>query len=149
MSRRLDVYLQDKLVGNLEQMEGGDLAFTYHGDYLATASYGISLTLPLQSDPFIGGGVKAFFAGLLPEESVRHRLANYLGLSEKNPFALLEAVGGDCAGALTLFPHGATPSELSDKVEVLDDKRLQEVLDLIRRRPMRSVIHSRKKSHSH
>ncbi len=136
MSRMLDVYLQDKLAGCLEQTDNGDLAFTYNADYLDAAPYGISLLLPLQSDTFKGDQVKAFFSGLLPEESVRDRLAKYLGLSEKNPFGLLEAVGGDCAGALALYPHGDTPSELSDNVEILDDKRLREVLDLIKRRPM-------------
>ena len=136
MSRMLDVYLQDKLVGCLEQTDSGDLAFTYDADYLDAASCAISLSLPLQSDAFRDSQAKAFFSGLLPEESVRGRLAKYLGLSEKNPFALLEAVGGDCAGALALYPHGEQPPKASDAVEVLDDKRLREVLDLIKRRPM-------------
>ena len=117
-------------------MDNGDLAFTYDADYLDTASYGISLSLPLQSEAFKGSQVKAFFSGLLPDESVRDRLAKYLGLSERNPFALLEAVGGDCAGALALYPQGERPLKASDTVEALDDKRLHEVLDLIKRRPM-------------
>ena len=136
MSRMLDVYLQDKLAGSLEQTDSGDLAFTYDADYLDAAPYGISLSLPLCSDAFKGSQVKAFFSGLLPDESVRKRLATSLGLSEKNSFALLEAVGGDCAGALVLLPHGDKLPEFSDDVEVLDDDRLREVLDLIKRRPM-------------
>ena len=136
MSRMLDVYLQDVLVGCLEQINNGDLAFTYDTDYLETASYGISLSMPLSAESYKGPQVKAFFSGLLPEESVRDRLAKYLGLSEKNSFALLEAVGGDCAGALALYPYGDQPPKTSDDVEVLDDKRLREVLDLIKRRPM-------------
>lgn len=136
MSRKLDVYLQDALVGQLEQTDSGDLAFTYNTDYVDTAPHGISLCLPLRSEVFTGGQVKAFFSGLLPEESVRDRLAKSLGLSIKNPFALLEAIGGDCAGALALYPHGETLPEASDNIEVLDDKRLREVLDIIKRRPM-------------
>ncbi len=138
MRRMLDVYLQDVLVGFLEQTNSGDLLFTYDADYLDTASYGISLSLSLslQSDAFKSAQVKAFFSGLLPEASVRDRLAKCLGLSEKNTFSLLEAVGGDCAGALALYPHGEQPTKESDDVEVLDDKRLREVLDLIKRRPM-------------
>ncbi len=137
MSRMLDVYLQDNPVGSLEQTDSGDLAFTYDADYLNnTASYGISLSLPLQAETFTGTQVKAFFSGLLPEESVRERLAKYLGLSEKNPFTLLEAVGGDCAGALALYPHGDTPPEASDDIEALNNTRLKEILDLIKCRPM-------------
>ena len=136
MSRILDVYLQDMLVAYLEQTDAGDLAFTYEADYLEAASCGISLSLPLQKDTFKGERVKAFFSGLLPEESVRERLANYLGRSEKNPFALLDAVGGDCAGALALYPHGEQLPQTPNDVDVLDDTRLREVLERIKRRPM-------------
>ncbi len=136
MSRMLEVYLQDKLVGTLEQTDSGNLAFAYDANYLNTESFGISLSLPLQSGTFKGRQVRAFFSGLLPEESVRDRLAKYLGLSEKNPFALLEVVGGDCAGALALYPQKQKPSRAIDDAEVLDKARLKEVLDLIKRRPM-------------
>ncbi len=49
---------------------------------------------------------------------------------------MLEAVGGDCAGALAFYPHETKPPARSDDVEVLDDKALGEVLELIKRRPM-------------
>lgn len=49
---------------------------------------------------------------------------------------MLKAVGGDCAGALALYPHGGKPAEVSDDVEVLDNAQLKEILDLIKRRPM-------------
>jgi len=136
MSRILDVYLQENLVGRLEQNTNGELSFTYSANYLATAVYGISLSLPLQGAPFTGAKVKAFFSGLLPEESVRARLAGYLGLSANNPFALLEAVGGDCAGALALYEPGLKPSTSEGQVQVLDNAQLQELLNLIKRQPM-------------
>ena len=136
MSRILDVYLQESPAGNLEQADGGELVFTYDADYLNAASHAISLSLPLQAEPHEGPQVGAFFSGLLPEESVRERLAGYLGLSEKNSFALLESVGGDCAGALALYPRGEKPAGVFDDVETLDDVRLKEILYLIKRRPM-------------
>ena len=136
MNRILDVYFQDRLAGFLQQKGDGDLIYTYNSDYLNVAFNGISLSLPLQAESHTGSQVKAFFSGLLPEESVRERLAKYLGLSEKNAFSLLEAVGGDCAGALMLYPHDVQPSKISDDVETLDDKRLREVLRLIKHRPM-------------
>lgn len=136
MSHILDVYLNDRLAGQLRQLKSGELTFTYDVVYLATASYGISISLPLQAEEFTGPGVKAFFSGLLPEERVREKLAVCLGLSDKNPFALLEVVGGDCAGALALYPQGKKPSDTEDDVETLDNERLKEILDLIKRRPM-------------
>lgn len=136
MSRVLDVYLQDQLAGYLKQIDSGELTFIYDTDYFDNASHGISLSMPLSTEIYSGSRVKAFFSGLLPEESVRDRLAKYLGISEKNPFALLEAVGGDCAGALALYPHGDQPPKASDDAESLDDIQLREILDLIKRRPM-------------
>jgi serine/threonine-protein kinase HipA len=148
MDRVLDIYLCNNLVGTLTQDESGDLEFVYDHHYLKTAKHGISLSLPLSagfsdefSDDFFKGiyrrkNVKAFFSGLLPEESVRERLAGYLGVSETNPFALLEIVGGDCAGALALYPQGEKPSEETREVENLDDTKLKEILNLIKRRPM-------------
>ena len=136
MTRTLDVYLHDNFAGRFEQADSGDLTFTYAADYLDAAPHALSLSLPLETATHSGNAVRAFFSGLLPEQSVRARLARCLGLSETNPFALLEAIGGDCAGALAFYPHGTKPPAHSDDVEVLDDKALGEVLALIKRRPM-------------
>lgn len=133
MNQKLEVYLEDKLVGFLQQEEG-ELLFAYCQDYLDGAKQGISLSLPLQVEPFKGVKVKAFFSGLLPEESVRMRLAKRLGLSEKNDFSLLQAVGGDCAGALALYAQGEALARGED--EVLDNAQLKEILTILVRRPM-------------
>ncbi len=136
MSRILDIYLCDKFVGTLTQDDSGDLELAYDQGYLEAKTHGISLSLPSTQKLHKGKILKAFFSGLLPEESVRERLAGYLGVSEKNPFALLEIVGGDCAGALALYPQFHKPSEEIQEIEVLDNRRLKEILDLIKRRPM-------------
>ena len=136
MSQTLDVYLKDELAGYLSQESGGDLTFTYDGGYLDANSPDISIALPLQQQEIKGTHVKAFFSGLLPDENVRKKLAAILGLSEGNAFSLLEAVGGDCAGALALYPHGQKPSDIIEGVEILSDARLAETLDLIKHRPM-------------
>ena len=136
MKRILDVYLKEALVGFLEQTISGELTFTYDSGYLNKGIHPVSISMPLRAEPFNGPIVKSFFSGLLPDESVRERLANYLGLSKKNPFALLEVIGGDCAGALALYPHNEKQFQAIDDSEVLDDARLAEVLNLIKSRPM-------------
>ena len=35
-----------------------------------------------------------------------NRHAHVLGVNEENVFALLERIGGECAGAVTLLPDG-------------------------------------------
>ena len=107
--KTLNIYLNGVLVGKLVQGQYGRLSFTYAPEFLNQATTGISLSLPLQEKPFEDGVVKAFFSGLLPDEKIRQRLAAYLGLSEQNPFALLEAIGGECAGALSLYPEEQRP----------------------------------------
>ena len=47
----------------------------------------------------------AFFDGLLPEEAQRGGAARALGIALQNSFALLAALGGDVAGALSLVPQ--------------------------------------------
>ncbi len=137
MSRILDVYLHGIFAGQLIQNDSGGLSFSYDESYVSENHALLSLSLPLRIEIFEGDIVRAFFSGLLPDDIVRHRLARYLGVSEKNPFSLLEAIGGECAGALSLYPQGQTPPETSQNdAEILDDKKLQEILDLLKRRPL-------------
>lgn len=138
MSRVLDVYLHKRFVGKLIQGDAGRLQFDYDEDYiLSETSVPVSLSLPIRSQPYEEQNVRAFFSGLLPDDLARHRLARYLGVSEKNPFSLLEAIGGECAGALTLYPEGYhPPSPKSEDVEKLDSHQLREVLELLKERPL-------------
>lgn len=137
MSRVLDVYLQDFYAGQLVQNDFGVLVFTYDKIYVEQKKLALSLSLPLRVEPYEGNEAKAFFSGVLPDDIVRHRLARYLGVSEKNPFALLEAIGGECAGALSLYPEGQEPLKIKDEDrEVLDDRKLKEILDLLKSRPL-------------
>lgn len=47
-----------------------------------------------------------FFENLLPDGVQRERLARRLGVSDSSTFAMLRAIGGDCAGALSVVPEG-------------------------------------------
>jgi serine/threonine-protein kinase HipA len=143
MSRLLNVFLHNRLTGHLTQNDRGGLSFQYDEAYLTDRPQPLSISLPLQTEIFEGDIVRAFFSGLLPDDIVKHRLARFLGLSEKNPFALLEAIGGECAGALSLqIPKSqqimGEPIDLGEDgdVEVLDSQKLKEILDLLKRRPL-------------
>jgi len=137
MSRSLDVYLKDRKAGELIQGEDGSLTFTYAINYLATDPVALSVSLPLREAPFVDRIARPFFSGLLPDEKARRRLAAALGVSSGNAFGLLEIIGGECAGALSLVSPGQSPpAPTSDDVEPLDDKRLEEILALLRQRPL-------------
>ena len=116
MSRVLDVYLHNHHAGSLIQNKTGKLTFTYDASYVGKNNPALSLSLPLQIESYESEAVSAFFSGLLPDDVLRHKLAKYLGVSEKNLFALLEAVGGECAGAVSWYPQGALLQSSSDMI---------------------------------
>lgn len=138
MTRRLDVWFDRERVGSLDRDESGALRFTYESDYLAgPAPRAISFSMPLQEAPYADRLARPFFSGLLPDEGARQRLAGALGISADNPFGLLEAIGGECAGALSLYPAGEAPATADDAgIEMLSEARLEELIGRLRERPL-------------
>lgn len=138
MSHLLDVYFGQVKAGALSQDEGGAISYVYDSDYLAgQEARAISFSMPLQEAPCPDRVARPFFSGLLPDEAARQRLAGALGISAGNAFGLLEVIGGECAGALSLYPAGQTPpSSDDDCVEALGPARLEEILGKLRERPL-------------
>jgi len=65
----------------------------------------------------------------LPEGGVRQAVCRRLGISEGNDVALLRAIGGECAGALTILDLEAPDRPSSDhEYEEMDDRRLQSLV---------------------
>jgi serine/threonine-protein kinase HipA len=138
MTHILDVWFNDAKTGALSQDDGGALGFAYNGDYLGRrGARAISFSMPLQEAPHADRIVRPFFSGLLPDEGARLRLAGALGISSGNAFGLLEVIGGECAGALSLYPAGEMPPDSDeDGVEVLGTERLEEIIGKLRDRPL-------------
>jgi len=103
METTLSVYIGTQLAGALKR-DGVTLSFAYDPDYLnGLTPLPLSRQLPLQAAPFGDSAAKSFFANLLPEGAIRIQVARQIGVSPENVFGLLEAIGGDCAGALSLL----------------------------------------------
>lgn len=103
MRELLHVYIDAAKVGVLS----GEYFFTYEPGWLGSeAPIPLSLSLPLQIEPFPPEAAKAFFSNLLPEGQLRDHFASKHRVSPDDDFGLLAALGGDCAGALTLYPGG-------------------------------------------
>ena len=142
MVRQLDVWLtgthQASPIGILTQAEGR-LAFRYRPEWLASESATpLSQSLPLQADAFDDKATRPFFAGLLPEGDKRRLVAQALGVSRQNDFALLDGIGGECAGAVTLLEPGQVPADAAapNAIRWLDDADLLKLLADMPRRPM-------------
>ena len=113
MVRTLDVYLHTDVVGHLMQDDDGDISFQYAESWLQrTRAVPLSHSLSLRPERFRRKECRGFFAGILPEESKREMIARNLGISARNDYAMLERIGGECAGAVTFLPHGEPIAEL-------------------------------------
>lgn len=120
------VHCDRGLVGTLRRRDGG-MSFAYAESWIASEDgFAVSLSLPLDGD-FDDARATRFFANLLPEANVRTLVCRRLGISEGNDFALLAAIGGECAGALSILPDGADPAARSDEYELLPPKKLAEL----------------------
>jgi serine/threonine-protein kinase HipA len=102
-AEKLNVIFREQLVGTLELEPTGDWSFRYSPEWLAfDKRFPISLSLPLADEVYVGVKTRNFFANLLPEGTIRRLVAQKLGISEDNDYELLKALGGECAGALSV-----------------------------------------------
>jgi serine/threonine-protein kinase HipA len=110
VSRSLVVYLNDRRIGELR--ENNDLwAFEYDADWAADESaFDLSPALPRRQAEHLDGGtlrpVQWYFDNLLPEERLREAVSREAKINAEDAFALLEYLGAESAGSLTLLPPG-------------------------------------------
>ena len=96
--RQLVVLLGGSSIARLIQTDGGQHRLSYD---LAAVGEPLSVALPLQPEAHHHSRVDPFLEGLLPDNAaVREALARRFSVSPRNPFALLEHIGHDCAGAV-------------------------------------------------
>jgi serine/threonine-protein kinase HipA len=138
MAHELDVWLFADRVGTLALVDGR-LSFCYASDWLEQSdAVALSASLPLQAERFDDRKTRPFFAGLLPEGQMRRLIAQQFQVSGQNDFALLDHIGGECAGAVTfLEPGQALPVPTrNDDVQWLSDQEVVAILVELPRRPM-------------
>lgn len=135
MPDALDVYLNEDLAGRLRE-EKGRLFFAYDQEWIASERFvPLSVTMPPRGTAFADDVARPFFENLLPEGQIRAAIAKLKHVSERNTFALLGEIGGDCAGAVSLWAAGEKPRK-AEGYSPISDGRLKELLDETRRRPL-------------
>jgi serine/threonine-protein kinase HipA len=135
----LNIYMNSKHVGVLKKLSHGGLEFKYSTAWIDSPQpIALSLSLPLQEDPYKGEVVSNYFDNLLPDsESVRKRLAESSNANSKEAFDILQAIGRDCVGALQLVPEDVD-YELHQKIEgdVLNQKQIAQILENLKITPL-------------
>lgn len=136
MSDALLVRIDDALVGRLWLDGRKRFCFQYAREWLQSSRIPLSVSLPLRTEPYEDDEPHPFFANLLPEGRIRDVIARNLGVSLRNDFGLLERIGGDCAGAVSLLPADADfPQEPASYRQISADE-LNDIIKELPRRPL-------------
>jgi serine/threonine-protein kinase HipA len=135
--KTLAVCFYGKQVGALTQDELGKFSFQYEPAWLQNPqAQPLSQSLPLRSEAFEEKECAGFFGGLLPEDHNRELIARNLGITAGNDFAMLKAIGGECAGAIALLdPDADMPSRQQSYHPVSEDE-LVSILNTLPRKPL-------------
>src|ERR1700730_243972 len=129
--RSLDVWRLGERVGQLDQT-AGRLSFPYEAACLGRPdAVPLSASLPLRANPFDDRAARPFFVGLLPEQERRGPVARASGVSGGTAFALLDAIGGACAGAVNFTHPGKRPIEQATGIyyRALEDRELAAIIE--------------------
>lgn len=111
MSKGLATWMNGQLVG-IWTVDRGIHRFTYQESWLRSPQCrALSLSLPITPAREVRAeAVENYFDNLLPDnKTIRERLARRHKTSSIDAFALLQAIGRDCVGAVQLLPEGAEP----------------------------------------
>lgn len=131
----LNAWMNGEWVGTWEVQRGGH-SFVYAPDWPASdKARPLSLSLPITHTRELRGEVVAnYFDNLLPNsDAMRQRIGRRFNTRSLEPFALLEAIGRDCVGAVQLLPVGATPDGW-DRITCEPQSR-QQIADALRAEP--------------
>ncbi|MDD2366198.1 MAG: type II toxin-antitoxin system HipA family toxin [Desulfuromonadaceae bacterium] len=123
----LNVYFDERHVADL-WLENKYYCFRYIGLDVPA----ISLSLPVREAAYLNDEAKPYFANLLPEGESRTAIELRLGVTRGDDYALLQHIGGDCAGAVTLFPYGEQPSATPEYEELSTSELIRLVRELPR-----------------
>ncbi|MGM9740456.1 MAG: HipA N-terminal domain-containing protein [Candidatus Cryptobacteroides sp.] len=106
--RKCEIYLHGVKCGVLTEDDNLEFTFEYDKDYLhAGGAEPVSLTLPLQDEPFKSPYLFPAFANLLSEGENRQVQSQLLRIDPEDDFGIMLATCGfDTVGAITVKPIG-------------------------------------------
>jgi len=136
MPQALQIRIGNEVVGRLWLDEKRRFCFVYDPNWLQNARIPLSLSLPLRPEPYLDDESHSFFANLLPEEKIRSLVARNLGISANNDYGLLERIGGDCAGAVSVSPEAYPPLRQPAEYRPLSFDELNDIIKELPRRPL-------------
>ncbi len=132
----LDVYLWDEKVGRLWLDEKRRFVFQYDTAWInKKGAIPLSLQLPLRTETYPDDLSRPFFSNLLPEAEIKRIIAQRLQISVSNDFAMLNSIGGECAGAVSVLSSGVAPA-VKPGYQELNEEDLHKIIIDLPRRPL-------------
>lgn len=106
--RQAEVYYKERLAGLLSEVDNG-YEFMYLPEYLASGgARAVSLTLPLQEEPYLSNVLFPFFDGLIPEGWLLDVAIRNTDISILDRMSLLLLCCKDCIGAVSVVERKET-----------------------------------------
>ncbi len=107
----LVVWRGTRRVGRLDTASNGDVRFAYDAAVVADPQPAdrVGFRCPVRAAPYVGPDAAAVFENLLPEGGLRDVLGQATKHDPGDTVGLLGVVGGECAGALQLWPEHEGP----------------------------------------
>ncbi len=132
-----DTQVGRELVGRIDDSAAGSV-FAYDPEFVALhrAALGISHRLPVDANPYSEADFGAFFRGLLPEGQVYADLARAYQVPRNDYLAIIERLGCESIGALTLVSDRVDPGEYEPTYEPL----VASALDAMREGPLSAAV---------
>lgn len=138
----LRVFLNNRLVGQLNKAVSGAIGFQYDQSWLEWEhALPISLSLPLREDAYRGEPVVAVFENLLPDsDMLRRSVEENVGAAGTDAYSLLAAIGRDCVGALQFVNADDDGRESGDAAtltgEAVNDADIEKLLKGLAKAPL-------------
>ena len=131
MSRKLNVYLYGYKVGVLFEDQLGHLLFQYEAD----ARFSLSVRMPVRLEIYDRLYAEPFFDNLIPEGEALEIVAQKFHVSENNVFSILDKIGGDCAGAVSLY-EGDFPGSKDNSLLEFSEEEFIHTIDELPNNPL-------------
>ena len=119
--RRGKVFVQGRYAGMVEETEDG-YSFAYDSGYLEANGPAVSLTIPLQEEPFFSETLFSFFDGLIPEGWLLSVVTRNWKLDPEDRFGLLLVSCEDSIGDVSV-----KNADDADIIESSEDKEVHAI----------------------
>jgi serine/threonine-protein kinase HipA len=126
---KLNVFYEEKKVGELKRDEELTFSFNYENSWLNDPkSFALSIALPLSPETFGNKKTLSFFENLLPEGEVREAIARAHNI--ESDFDFLKEFGEDCAGAVIVSADEVSPFKGNAQgKKLIDMQKVYEAID--------------------